>query len=226
VILKEIEINDKKNKKVKNEDKTKIRIQDDGQEINYEWDESFENPYIKIPLVMIEHNWFILKSIKPETPIIRLDKEKEYGWVRVPEDSTDHMKPYGLNSGDYVLFSKQREAAENDVVIVAGRHDELHEQPSYSIRKLNKDFAHTNAGITGNPDQIQIIGVVVGMGKRFVQIPDSELADDKLYGLFLKKLNGDKKQAAVLFISEQKRNPYARKSQVLKNAILRWELTH
>lgn len=137
-------------------------------------------------------------------------------------------QPIALEDGDYVLFMKQGEVSEDDLVIASRLEDTQKKEYTYMVRKLSKKILYSESSEIDDKykpvpvgDDTQILGYVVAVAKQYFPLVEKEL-----YRILLGKVAGDKKKAEELVTAENKRKPTIDKIQLLRNTILKWDSDH
>jgi hypothetical protein len=148
-----------------------IKNNDTGKEIHF-WDGFLKNVSTRIYLISFDDNWYAVRSVSSLEGKIVIDQQLEYGWARVDGNDMNAASPVSLEEGDYVLFIKAGEAAENAIVVASRWKDAQKSGLSYMVRKLGNKILSTESTEKGEEydpilvsDENQILGYVVAVAK-------------------------------------------------------------
>ncbi len=152
------------------------QIQRDEKEI-ITWVEPNGSSGAEIQLIIIGERWYSIKSVRPNDEKILLDSTREYGWAKVRGSDMNAAQPIPIADGDYVLFIKQPEVKEDDLVVASRWKDPKQKEYSYMVRKLGKKIHGDNTLYSESSEvsdrykpipvgeDTQILGYVVAVAK-------------------------------------------------------------
>jgi tetratricopeptide (TPR) repeat protein len=135
------------------------------------------NKFAEFHQVNIEGILYTIHSLKSNTKRINLIQESNWGWIKVRGKSMNDLKgKISINDGDYVLFQKNYNANDNDIVIAI--HKDNNSTHVKRLRKVEKMLYSetTEKGEEYQPidmkeNNVEVMGIVYAVAKPIIPQP-------------------------------------------------------